>query len=75
MADSVFAAGYYGAEELMDTSASARAQINEILSGGRPGWARLTRKMIDSEAPPTEVEIKKAPSFTEVGIFAAIEGG
>ena len=57
----------------MDASASDPAQLYKVLSGGRPGWAPLVRKMPGAEAPPTEVEIKKAPPPKEEDVFAAIE--
>ena len=67
------AARYYPAEELAGASAADRAQLYRALSGRMPGWARLLRKMLDAEAPPTQVEPGKSPPFTEVDVFAAIK--
>ena len=72
MADAIISAGYYNFGELAGTSTAERAQLREILAGGRAGWARLLRKMIDAKTPPTEVAAKKSPPFKEVDIFAAV---
>ena len=71
VAELIIAAGYNNLEELMDTSTSERGQLYRALSGGRPGWGRLLRKMLDAKAAPTAVEVKKALPFKEVDIFAA----
>ena len=48
-------------EEPTDTSSAERTQLYKSLADGRPGWARLMRRMLDAEAPPTDVGAKKAP--------------
>ena len=49
-----FESGYYGTDELMDTSAAEGAQLCEISGDIRPGWAPVMRKMLDPKAPPAE---------------------
>ena len=66
-------AGYYEMEEPASASALERAQLPKALPGGRPGWARLFRRMLDAEAPPTEVEIKQGLPLEAFDILAAIE--
>ena len=61
MAELIIAVGCYDAEDLMDFSASGRAQLCIVLSDGRPGWARLLREMRGAGAPRTEVGIKRPP--------------
>ena len=73
MAELILSAGYYSADELADTSSMERQQLYKMLSGGRPGWDRLLRKISDAKAPPTEVEIKKALPYSEINIFGAIK--
>ena len=73
MAEMILSAGYYSSEELADTSSAERQQLHKISSGGRAGWARLLRKILDAKAPPTEVEIKKALPYSEVNIFGAVK--
>ena len=73
MAELILSTGYCSADELADTSATERQQVYKFLADGRPGWARLLRKILDSKAPPTEVEAKKALPFSEVNIFEAIK--
>ena len=60
MADKILYAGYYDFEEPADTSTADRAQLYEILAGGRAGLARLFRKMPDAKAHPTEGEAQKS---------------
>ena len=36
-------------------------------------WARLPRKMLDAEARPTQVGLKRVLSYEEVDVFAAIK--
>ena len=59
MAEMVLSAGYYSPEELADASSAERAQLYKILSGGRAGWARLLRKILDATLPAAEVETEK----------------
>ena len=63
MAELILSMGYYSADELADTSSPGRQQIYKFLSEGRPGWARLLRKILGSKAPPTEVEVKRSPQL------------
>ena len=73
IAELLFAPGYYAAEELMGASTAGRTQLYKLLAAGKPGGPRLMRKIIDSEAPPTELEDKQAPPYEELDIFAAAE--
>ena len=73
MADHIGLAGYYGTEELMDTSAPKRPHLVKTLAAQKPGWARLLRQMLDSKAPPAETEQQRAAPFKEIDIFATIE--
>ena len=73
MAEMILSAGYYSSDELADTSSLERQELYKLLSEGRPGWARLLRKILDAKAPPTEVEIKKALPYSEIDIFGAIK--
>ena len=73
MAELILSAGYYSSEELADTSPTERQQLYKLLAEGRPGWSRLLRKILGAKAPPTEVEIKRAPPSSEIDIFGAIK--
>ena len=72
-ADHVMIACFYGMGELMDASAPERPQLHKTLGGQKPGRARLLRKILDAEAPPTATEPKKTAPFTEIGILATIK--
>ena len=64
-AEMILSAGYYSTDELADASLTERQQLYKLLAEGRPGWARLLRKILGAKAPPTEVEVKKAPPRTQ----------
>ena len=51
----ITAASLITVDELPETSSADRTQLYKPLAGGRPGWARLVRKMLGGKAPPTEV--------------------
>ena len=73
MAGLIISAGFYNMEDLADASTSERAQLYGALSGGRPGWPRMLRDMLGARAPPTDVEVAKAPPPKEVDICAALQ--
>ena len=72
-AELILAAGHYAIEELLDTSTAERAQLYKLMAECKAGWARMLRKIIDSEAPPTELEVKKAAPYKGVDIIAAVK--
>ena len=63
MAEMILSAGNYADDELADSSSTERRQLYKLLAEGRPGWARLLRKILDAKAPPAEVEIKSSPAI------------
>ena len=67
------AAGNFGMEELVDTSAAERRRFYETLADHKPRLARLPRKMLDAKAPPTEAELKKPAPFKEIVIFVTVK--
>ena len=56
MAGRVMISGYYGTEELMDTSASGRTQLYKISADVTSGRACLVRKLLNPGALPAETE-------------------
>ena len=69
----ISAVGYFSMGDLTDASAAERVQLRKALPDGRPGRARLLRKMRDAAAPPAEVAPKKAPLYKGGEISAAIK--
>ena len=55
-------ADFYCLEDLMDTSASERAQLYTVPSEERPGWHRATRNISDSRASPADPPTDKQAS-------------
>ena len=49
-------AGYYCSGDLMDGSASERAQPYRVLVGERPSQSRIMRKILNARAPPKEMD-------------------
>ena len=65
-------AGFYWPGDLMDASASERAQWDSAFMEARPSRFRAMRRIPDSRAPPTEKQPKGVSSFKEVDIFTAV---
>ena len=49
-----------------------REPLYKTLATDRPAWARVSRNMLDFEAPPVETKAEP-PSFTKVDTFAALQ--